>query len=268
MIGIGVRLAQDIGAHRRKAHEGEMTVEDELRKRAFWVLLCIDRLISTTFGRPCAVQDEDFDLDLPIECDDEYWEHPDPSQCFKQPPGKPSTVAYFIAYLKLSQVLAMTLRTIYSINKSKILLGFVGKEWETHIVTELDSALNNWVDSVPEHLRWDPNREHEVFFNQSASLFASYYHLQILVHRPFIPSPEGPSPLSFPSLAICTNAARSCCHVVDIQRKRSLLPLPHMQVGSSYHLTSSSHQALDRGFHRGYCSAPEYLGWEALWYYN
>jgi hypothetical protein len=31
------------------------------------------------------------------------------------------------------------------------LLGFVGQQWEQHIVAELDSALNKWIDSVPDH---------------------------------------------------------------------------------------------------------------------
>ena len=39
----------------------------------------------------------------------------------------------------------------YAINKSKILFGYVGNNWEQHIVAELDSALNRWVDSVPDH---------------------------------------------------------------------------------------------------------------------
>ena len=36
MVGIGIRLAQEVGAHRRKAQDHVMTVEDELWKRAFW----------------------------------------------------------------------------------------------------------------------------------------------------------------------------------------------------------------------------------------
>jgi hypothetical protein len=36
MVGIGLRLAQDVGAHRRRSHHGPPTVEDELCKRAFW----------------------------------------------------------------------------------------------------------------------------------------------------------------------------------------------------------------------------------------
>uniref|UniRef100_A0A8H7Y2F1 Zn(2)-C6 fungal-type domain-containing protein n=1 Tax=Psilocybe cubensis TaxID=181762 RepID=A0A8H7Y2F1_PSICU len=230
IVGIGIRLAQDVGAHRRKIPGHSMTTQDELWTRAFWVLVCMDRMVSSSLGRPCAIQDEDFDLDLPIDCDDEYWENEDPLQRFKQPPGKPSLVSAFIMYLKLHQILAFSLRTIYSINKSKILLGFVGQQWEQHIVAELDSALNKWVDSVPDHLRWDPNREDERFFNQSVTLYAAYYHIQILIHRPFIPSPSKPSPLSFPSLAICTNAARSCSHVVFIQKKRNPLTIPQIQM--------------------------------------
>ncbi len=42
----------------------------------------------------------------------------------------------------------------YSINKSKILLGFVGHQWEKRIVAELDSALSKWIDSVPIHCAW------------------------------------------------------------------------------------------------------------------
>lgn len=133
----------------------------------------------------------------------------------------------------------------YAINKSKILLGFVGPQWEEKIVVELESALNKWADSVPDHrklflavlihskhplVRWDPNREDDTFFNQSASLYCFYYHIQILVHRPFIPSPRRPVPLPFPSLAICTNAARSCSHVASIQGRRFSIAPPPIQV--------------------------------------
>jgi hypothetical protein len=76
MVGVGIRLAQDVGAHRKRKTEGPMTVEDELWKRAFWsvvssplslknssfytrVLVSIDRGVSAALGRPCAVHDEE-----------------------------------------------------------------------------------------------------------------------------------------------------------------------------------------------------------------
>jgi len=143
----------------------------------------------------------------------------------------------------------------YAINKSKILLGVVGQQWEQQIVAELDSALNKWVDSVPDHcafhaplflmttyfslVRWDPKREDVNFFNQSVSLYATYYYIQIVIHRPFIPSSRKPSPLAFPSLAICTNAARSCARILDIQVKRNNDSSPQMQVLLLWLLTTS-----------------------------
>ena len=55
-----------------------------------------------------------YDVELPIECDDEYWEHADPAKCWKQPPGKPSTISYFNSILKLYDILGFALRTIVS----------------------------------------------------------------------------------------------------------------------------------------------------------
>ncbi|KAF8518234.1 fungal-specific transcription factor domain-containing protein [Gautieria morchelliformis] len=224
-VGIGLRVAQDVGAHRKRIDDPTPSVQSELWKRAFWVLVNLDRLGSAALGRPCAIHDEDFDLDPPLEVDDEYWESPSPEDAFVQPTGRPSTVAYFNALIRLDQILSFALRTIYSINKSKILLGFAGeKDWAQNTVVELDTALNQWLETVPEHLRWDlrwdPSNEFSVFFQQSAILYATYYHIQILVHRPFIPRPGKPAPLSFPSLAICTNAARSCSQVLQAHRSK------------------------------------------------
>ncbi|KAF8486393.1 fungal-specific transcription factor domain-containing protein [Russula ochroleuca] len=234
LTGVGIRLVQEVGKHRKRIYSNMGLTEAEQWRRAFWVLVVLDRLMSASLGRPCAIQEEDFDVDLPTEIDDEYWENEhEPEKAFKQPIGKPSGLSYFISLIKLIQILAIALRTIYSINKSKIFLGFVGPHWEQQIVAELDSALNEWIDTVPGHLKWDTtgqNFKDLTWFLQSASLYSHYYHLQILVHRPFIPSPRKPSPLSFPSLAICTNAARSCAHVVDLQRRRAPeYPSTHMQ---------------------------------------
>ncbi len=61
-----------------------------------------------------------FDVDPMTECDDEYWVHPDPSQAFRQPPGKPSTVAFCNAFIRLSKIQAFALRTIVSLLRHEI----------------------------------------------------------------------------------------------------------------------------------------------------
>ncbi|KAJ7612022.1 fungal-specific transcription factor domain-containing protein [Mycena polygramma] len=219
LVGIGIRMAQEVGAHRRQPYV-RLTAEAELWRRAFWMLLSYDRIISCTLGRPCAMQYDDLDLDLPTECDDEYWENEDPALAFRQPPGRPSQVAFFNSFLRLNNILAFSLHLLYSLNKTKELLTVRDAAWEEHIVVELDSALNKWVDAIPEHLRWDPNRADPMFFKQSVALYCSYYHVQMTTHRPFIPMMRELPPAALPSLAICTNAARSCSHVADVWAKR------------------------------------------------
>ncbi|KAJ7112225.1 fungal-specific transcription factor domain-containing protein [Mycena epipterygia] len=220
LIGIGIRMAQDVGAHRANNLGKRPTIESELWKRAFWVLICMDRLLSSALGRPCTTQYEDFDVELPIEVDDEFWDSEDPSCAFKQPAGKPSQITFFNCFIRLNNLWAFSLKMLYSLNKAKELLAVRDAAWEEHIAVELDSALNGWVDSIPPHLRWNPTHRDDVFFDQSALLYCSYYQLQTIIHRPFIPMIRKGASTTLPSLAICTNAARSCSHVADISKHR------------------------------------------------
>ncbi|KAJ6552571.1 fungal-specific transcription factor domain-containing protein [Mycena vulgaris] len=217
LVGVGLRLAQDVGAHRRTLHVEKPSVERELWKRAFWVLVYMDRFISSGMGRTCAIQHDDFDLDPAIECDDEYWEHP--THPFEQPAGVPSRVAFFNALLRLNHILGFSLKTLYSLTKVRVIYA-VDDAWDELVVAELDSTLNRWRDEVPEHLHWDPALHDPVFFDQSVALYCAYSHVQILVHRPFIPMVRKSAPTALPSLAICMSAARTCANMVDVQRRR------------------------------------------------
>ncbi|KAJ7079208.1 fungal-specific transcription factor domain-containing protein [Mycena crocata] len=150
LVGFGLRLAQDVGAHRRNSPVEHPSVERELWKRAFWVLLYLDRALSSNMGRSCAMQYDDFDVFPPIEVDDDFWEHP--THPFQQPPGIPSRVTFFNALLRLSHILGFCLKILYSPSKVRAALQ-VEDTWEEKAVTELDSALNTWRDGVSEH-RW------------------------------------------------------------------------------------------------------------------
>jgi len=86
--------------------------------------------------------------------------------------------------------LADAMRRLYGSKKSKILLGWDGPDWEQRAVAELDSAMNDFVDSIPSHLRWDPqNPPQGTFFDQAAILYISYNHILIAVRYlyPLVP---------------------------------------------------------------------------------
>ncbi|KAJ7479527.1 fungal-specific transcription factor domain-containing protein [Mycena latifolia] len=221
LAGLGLRCAQGAGAHHRNGYTNMEPLQAELYKRVFFMLMATDTIMNSFKGRPCITHSVDFDLELPVDCDEEYWGIPHAVQ----PPGKPSTSAFLVAYFPLMIIFGRIQRAVYPVN---------GQLPFAEMIVELDSDLNKWVDALPEHLRWDPNQENQVFLVQSAALYASYYHAQILIHRPFIPAPgkEPMSNTSFPSLAICANAARSCGHVLDVQTRRGRGLLHHPQVMS------------------------------------
>ncbi len=58
-ISVGIRKAQDVGAHRRTVYQQKPTVQEELWKRAFWMLVAFDRIGSAHIGRPCGVGEEE-----------------------------------------------------------------------------------------------------------------------------------------------------------------------------------------------------------------
>ncbi|KAJ7745792.1 fungal-specific transcription factor domain-containing protein [Mycena maculata] len=220
-VGIGIRLGVDIGAHRSKSRGEMLTPEEELEKRVYWALILLDSQISGALGRTNAIQAHDFDLEMPIVCDDEHWESSTSNRPFYQPSGTPSLVEFFLCHINLYRILAFTQKILYRSNHLAVRLGRNDDAWEEKIVMELDSALNTWFDSVPAHLRWDPVCPNDVFFDQSAALFCGYSLVRILIHRPFIPAIRGSnSPNNSPSLTICNNAARACTHVAEIHQHR------------------------------------------------
>ena len=73
-------------------------------------------------------------------------------------------------------------------------------------------------------VRWDPEQQDTLFLTQAASLAATHYLFQIAVHRPFMSSSYKDSPLSFPSLIVCTNASRMSIQVLDVLYKRTGRP--------------------------------------------
>ncbi len=120
-----------------------------------------------------------FDVDYPIDVDDEYWETGDPETDFKQPEGIPSKVSYFVSVLKLSRIMGEVLKTVYAVNRETLGFDWSDPTIQKDVVAEFDSAVNSWVDAVPEHLRWDPNQPDLIFFEQSCILYALVYTLQV-----------------------------------------------------------------------------------------
>ncbi|KAJ7782330.1 fungal-specific transcription factor domain-containing protein [Mycena maculata] len=231
-LGLGIRWIQQRGEYHRGPDGHDF--EDELWNRAFWSFYALDRIVCSFVGRPPALR-MDYDVEPLLEVDDEYWE-----QGFTQPLGVPSLLSYFICFIRLCEVnistseiehsakctrkiLGDTQYRVYASQKLRTRMGWTDADWEQHTVAELDSAMNDFFDSIPSHLRRDPNGR-GVFLDQSTTLYTMYYYIQIIIHRPYI---HKQSPVAAPHLSICTRAARSALDVAKMSMdKLERLPSP------------------------------------------
>ncbi|TFK25684.1 hypothetical protein FA15DRAFT_638902 [Coprinopsis marcescibilis] len=240
-VSVGLRKAQDVGAHRKSIYSSEPNAEDELWKRAFWHLVAFDRLGGSALGRSVGISEEDFDLPFPLEVDDDYWTGP---SAWKQPAGTPSLVSSFVHFLKLTQIVAFTSRSVYAIDKSKVFRGFIQGDWRVEVVSQLNTAMKEWLNDMPPHLVWSESANMEpIFFAQSAALYETYHLTTMLIYRPFIPAPpmlptslqpgqresSPPPPLPFPALAICISACRACTRIIEVQLHRRAIECVHAQ---------------------------------------
>lgn len=70
MIGLAMRTCVDLGLH-REAHYGNVPpYEGQLRRRLFWTVYFLERVLAVSVGRPYSIADHDIDAQLPLEIDD------------------------------------------------------------------------------------------------------------------------------------------------------------------------------------------------------
>lgn len=194
MIGFAVRRAIDAGAHREnRTRWSASPVENQLRKRAFHMLCSLDFFISSSLGRPTAVHEDDYDVELPLEIpDDALWEW-ELAARRAAAEGRPTPEGPLSMSPSPTGEMSSSSRRCYP-----------GAQ------LTLQSSRRN------------PAQQEDSLLSQSAWLMCIYYQTQILVHREFV-SPSRSRALGFPSLAICSNAARATAHVLDVLRQRNLL---------------------------------------------
>lgn len=100
---------------------------------------------------------------------------------------------------------------------------------ERHCLNTVSYSLLIKIVISPNKVRWSHKSVPDKFYNQSAALEVIYYQTQIMIHRSFITSHKA-TPVPFPSLAICTNAARSTSRILRLHYEHIGLPYPWMMV--------------------------------------
>jgi hypothetical protein len=73
LSGIALRYCTELGLNRNLSWAVERLdlLQQELRKRAFWVSYNLDRMSAVSLGRPVGIPDNDIDIGFPADCNDE-----------------------------------------------------------------------------------------------------------------------------------------------------------------------------------------------------
>ncbi|KAJ7599428.1 fungal-specific transcription factor domain-containing protein [Mycena floridula] len=219
LINIAVRKCVSIGAQLKSSYSGLQSVETELWKRAVWMLTASESVFSASLGQSPGLGEEDFNIPFPCDVDDEYWENTEPSKAFCQPTGIRPRTAVFNHWSLLMRIAAFALKTIYAVNTKCIYFEkFMPSMSEC--ARQCTEAMKTWFKDIPVHLTWSENIEDLIESNHSAWLHASYCFVEMLIYRPFIPSPSATSSCGSRALEICINAATATAHIFDHQMKR------------------------------------------------
>ncbi|RDW90480.1 putative C6 transcription factor [Aspergillus mulundensis] len=195
MIGMAMRTAIDLGLH-RKANEINLDpITAQMRRRLFWTVYYLERVVSVSLGRPFSIADRHIDLPLPLDVDDDVR---DPALL---PPASPTispeggtnnriTSLTFSIYLitlrridsRIQHKIYRADRPIHSLRSKMDRLFLELEEWKT-------SALQRFTGSDLDYPMLHYNRA-----------------LRLLI-QPFLPS----LPLTDPYYHICLRAAGDIC---------------------------------------------------------
>lgn len=74
LSGIALRQCTELGLNKKLVWADECldVLQQEMRKRVFWVSYNLDRISAVSLGRPVGIADDDVDVDFPSDINDEY----------------------------------------------------------------------------------------------------------------------------------------------------------------------------------------------------
>ncbi|KAL6703645.1 Transcriptional activator [Coniothyrium glycines] len=161
-IGMALRMAISLGLHQEVAGSGLDETTKEHRRRVWWSIYSLDRIVSVKSGNPLAIQDHDIGVAMPSRLASEL------EYC-------PAVVLRH--YTELSRILGEVTSCIYRKTPksgSRLMAS----------VRNIMTCLTEWRRTLPEGLRFDPARLS--ISRESVSTFLHYYQCINMTARPLL----------------------------------------------------------------------------------
>ncbi|KAF9891423.1 hypothetical protein FE257_004279 [Aspergillus nanangensis] len=196
MLSHAVRLGQDMGLHRSPCKFHLPEAQQSTRRRIWWCLYVMDRLLSMNLGRPLAIEDADCDVEMPV-----------PAEGIT--PG-------FIAMIRLCQIIGAVLRVSNSVGNAARWRDPANYPELRATVDEFGLQLSRWEREELANSRSngsDPDDKQDSI--ESNVLRSTHISTLILLFRPLMSNPHRESPLGTEvAMRRCLEASTSCIHGV------------------------------------------------------
>ncbi|KAL2849919.1 fungal-specific transcription factor domain-containing protein [Aspergillus pseudoustus] len=189
-LGFAIRMGQSIGLHVENSSNSLLSKEPWMKDRAncrrtWYAMYVLDRLLALQLGRPMAIHEADFQVNLPSTTDDapfctangDATSQENHSTCEHM-------MDYFIAVIRFSHIIGLVIRELYRPSQIDF-----SPDQMLHSAATLDGRLTEWKMNLPRHLRFDIGHtfENSIPFKRQRNMLAvKFHHLRALIHRPFL----------------------------------------------------------------------------------
>lgn len=161
-IGMALRMAISLGLHQEVVGSSLSETAKEYRRRVWWSIYSLDRIVTVKSGNPLTIQDEDIGVAMPSRLPTE------PEYC-------PAVVLRH--YTELSRILGEVTSYIYRKTPksgSRLMAS----------VRSITLSLREWQRGLPDGLRFDPAKLS--VSRESVSTFLHYYQCINMTARPLL----------------------------------------------------------------------------------
>lgn len=145
-ISIAISVSLQMGLHRSAASKNLDPVQQETRKRIFWVIRIMETYVTTLLGLPTMLSDEDIDQEMPSCTDDN---NSTVDGVLPMESHATSTIAALNAHITLIGIMRNVLHEVYPRAKQ---LG--SKTTEPYRVShtrviKIERELDRWFQNIP-----------------------------------------------------------------------------------------------------------------------
>lgn len=150
-------MAQSIGLHvdttpLKVGLAISLDTECELRRRTWYSMYVLDRLLALQLGRPMAIRQADFHVTLPSRSSHGLCYSSETADAFEVDGTKsqPSEMDYFLHVINFSGIVENVMQDLYRPVQPEVSVEKLLADAST-----IDSSLLRWRASLPRHLRFD-----------------------------------------------------------------------------------------------------------------